>query len=236
MRSYPKCLFLDSPYSFDKVYKPPLFERLDSLVEIISLTRGFELAFLEDVRICVSWDGSPPVPEVPSGVELIVHCGLFPGSVFPSMRMPDSWVNVPVHSTRPGPRSWSNAGLRRGRGSHWTGSWGHKETLVDGPRMVVVSEPIERGISEKLLGIAIMATCAQNWDSSIDAVQYQLNKDFYDITLGVVGLGGAAPAFCRLLRNFEIGLMVHDPDVKVQPTGELGARYCKDATTVAHEA
>ena len=236
MNSRPRCLFLDSPYPFDDVYAPTLLERLGSLVEIVRPTSGSGPAHLEDAHICVGWDGSPPVAELPSSVELVVHCGLFPRAVFPTIEVPDSWADAPSLRARPGPRSWSSAGLRRGRGGHWTGAPLQEVTYSEGPRLEVVAEPIERSISEKLLGVALMAACDRSFGSGGDTDSYQLDRDFYDITVGVVGWGGAAPAFCRLLRNFEVGLMLYDPDIHTQPAGELGARRCDDATTVAREA
>lgn len=234
MKSRLRCLFLDSPYPFGEVYPPPLLERLDSLVEIVHSGAG--PADLDDIQVCVGWDGSPSVPELPSSVELAVHCGLFPSAVFPSIEVPDSWVDVPSTGTRPGPRSWSNSGLRRGRGGHWTEARGQDVTSDDGPKVAVVAEPVERGIAEKLLGVAMMAVCDESFGTGTAGDSPELVRDFYDITVGVVGWGGAAPAFCRLLRNFEVGLMLYDPDIHSQPTGELGARHCDDIATVAREA
>ena len=236
VKSRPRCLFLDSPYPFDEVYPPPLLERLGSLVEVVHPTAGSGPAHLEDVHVCVGWDGSTPMAEMPGSVELVVHCGLFPRAVFPSIEVPDSWADAPSSGARPGPRSWSSAGMRRAHGGHRTGASGQEVTFGDGPRLEVVAEPIERGIAEKLLSVAIIAACDRSFGSRGDTDSIRLDSDFYDITVGVVGWGGAAPAFCRLLRNFEVGLMLYDPDMYAQPTGELGARYCDDATTVAREA
>ena len=81
-----------------------------------------------------------------------------------------------------------------------------------------------------------MVICGNCLGTDMDARPYLLDREFYDITVGVVGLGGAAPAFCRLLRNFEVGLMLYDPDIHSQPTGEMGAMYCEGPSVVATQA
>ena len=237
MNKKPRCKFLNTGYPFDQTYPEPLLGRLNSIVEIVRPEGDTDPPDLDGVQICVGWDDSPVVEHLPGAVELVVHCGVAPQAVFRSISVPAPWEG------RPGPRAWDHAGLRPAGGGHWIPATDRDTISGTGLRVVAVSEPVERTIAEKLLAVTIMAICDANfgWPAKRDGSassrkMAELERDFYDVCLGIVGCGGAAAAFARLLRNFEIGLLVHEPDFSPQQVHELGAEFCDDLRTVARKA
>ena len=145
-------------------------------------------------------------------------------------------------SDRPGPRSWDNAGLQRFDGGHWETTTSISVS-TNGPRLAVLSEPLERAIAEKLLAVVVMATCSEdfakrqdNLDDAIPHVLATMDRDFHDINVGIVGWSGPVVALCRLLRSYEIGLLIHDPDITGQAAHEMGTLVVPDIHDLAREA
>ena len=240
MSNEPRCLFLASSADFERTFAAPLQERLASVVEVQRASADASPS-LDGVQICVSWDDSPPVSARIDGLDLIVHCGLTPKRVFPALEIPSAWSDRPGQSDRPGPRAWDNAGLQRFSGGHWRTSTALGATTADGPRLAVVSEPLERAIAEKLLAVVVMATCSPDFGRrgtktvGPSATVAAMQRDFYDISVGIVGWGGAAVALCRLLRGYEVGLLVHDPDITGQAGHEMGGRLVVDVGELARD-
>lgn len=237
MSKKPRCRFLNTRYPFDQTYPEPLLGRLNAIVDIVSPEEAAGPPDLDGVQICVGWDDSHTVENLSSTLELIVHCGLSPQAVFPSVSVPSPWEG------RPGPRAWDHASLRPAGGGHWTTATEPDTISGTGLRLIAVSEPVERTISEKLLAVTIMAVCDSSFGAPVKPDSrttsgrvVELERDFYDVCLGIVGCGGSASAFARLLRNFEIGLLVHEPDFSPQQVHELGAEFCDNVRTVAHKA
>ncbi len=223
----PQCLFLQSRYELEHVFPGVLLERLSSIVDIVS-ANGQAGEIPEGIRICVSWDDSPPVARIHSSLRLIVHCGFNPQTVFPTLAIPSPWER------RPGPRAWDRAGLKPEGGGRW--GTGTRTELIPSSELnlVSISEPIERTIAEKLLAITVMATCGDragivNWENGF-------SRDFYDLCIGFLGCGGAAAALARLLRNYEVGLCIYEPDFYPQQVNELGAEYLDDLTELGDRA
>ena len=242
MSDKPRCLFLSSSGDFEQTFAEPLLARLDSIVDV----RRAEPAAtpgLQDIQICVAWDDSPPIPGPVDNLGLIVHCGLTPGRVFPGLDMPSAWSDRPGQSDRPGPRAWDNAGLQRFSGGHWRSSTTATTITEAGPRLAIIAEPIERAMAEKLLAVVVMAACDPRFgeqdrhtEDGPSGMFAAFQRDFYDVNVGLVGSGGAATALCRLLRDYEVGLVVYDPDMTSQAAHEIGARLAPDFGDVARDA
>ena len=242
MSDKPQCMFLFSNSGVNSIFSEQMRERLSSVVDIQRVINADAKPNLEGVEICVSWDDSPAVVSPVNKLDLIIHCGLTPNNVFPTLDVPTAWSNQPGLMDRPGPRSWDNAGLQRFSGGHWKTTTAISVS-TNGPRLAVLSEPLERAIAEKLLAVVVMTTCSEdfgkrqaNLGDGTPSVLATINQDFHDINVGIVGWSGPVVALCRLLRSYEIGLLIHDPDITSNAAREMGALVMPNIRELAREA
>jgi phosphoglycerate dehydrogenase-like enzyme len=96
-----------------------------------------------------------------------------------------------------------------------------------GIRVVSSAEALAIGVAETTLGLAITALkhvwwlneSVHNgeWGKDLDKV-----RELYDITIGVIGASRVGKHFIRLLRNFDVNILVFDPFLDEEKASELG--------------
>lgn len=107
-----------------------------------------------------------------------------------------------------------------------------------GIRVVSAASALGKGVAETALGLTIvslknifnlnMVTSMGGWN-----LQNHTVKDIYDIKIGVIGAGHAGRHYIKLMRNFEVEILLYDPTLDEEACKELGARKCTLASLMA---
>ncbi|WP_176706474.1 hydroxyacid dehydrogenase [Paenibacillus hemerocallicola] len=88
--------------------------------------------------------------------------------------------------------------------------------------------PLGIGVAETALGMTI-ASLKEMWRLSQDTRNGKWSegrkrvRELYRITVGVIGAGKAGAHFIRLLRNFEVSVLVYDPLLTAEQAEAMGA-------------
>ncbi|TMV49607.1 hydroxyacid dehydrogenase [Paenibacillus mesophilus] len=101
------------------------------------------------------------------------------------------------------------------------------ELWARGVRVSSGNGPLGRGVAETALGLTITSlknmwelsqtTRNGGWNAGKDRI-----RELYQITVGVIGAGQAGRHYIRLLRNFDVTIMVFDPVLTAAQAVELG--------------
>ncbi|MDF2719680.1 MAG: hypothetical protein K0R28_6605 [Paenibacillus sp.] len=101
------------------------------------------------------------------------------------------------------------------------------ELWARGVRVSSGNGPLGRGVAETALGLTItslknmwelsQSTRGGGWHAGKDRI-----RELYQITVGVIGAGQAGKHYIRLLRNFDVTIMVFDPVMTAAQAVELG--------------
>ncbi|PYI57438.1 hydroxyacid dehydrogenase [Paenibacillus flagellatus] len=102
--------------------------------------------------------------------------------------------------------------------------------LIDrGIRVSSANEALGIGVAETALGLTI-ASLKRMWQLSQSTRQglweegKELIRELYGLTIGVVGAGKAGRHYIRLLRQFEVDILLYDPIVSEEQAAVLGCR------------
>ncbi len=96
-----------------------------------------------------------------------------------------------------------------------------------GIRVVSSAEPLAIGVAETTLGLAITTIKHVWWlNQSLERggwseESYKV-RELYDITVGIIGASRVGRHFIRLLRNFDVDILVYDPYLTGEKAEELG--------------
>lgn len=98
--------------------------------------------------------------------------------------------------------------------------------------------PLGRGVAETALGLTInslkqmwqlsQTTRSGGWNAGKERI-----RELYQVTVGVIGAGQAGKHYIRLLRNFDVTIMVYDPIMTVAQAAELGVVKAELAQVLA---
>jgi phosphoglycerate dehydrogenase-like enzyme len=98
--------------------------------------------------------------------------------------------------------------------------------------------PLGRGVAETALGLTITSlknmwqlsqtTRGGGWNAGKERI-----RELYQVTVGVIGAGQAGKHYIRLLRNFEVTIMVYDPIMTDAQATELGVIKAELAQVLA---
>jgi len=96
-------------------------------------------------------------------------------------------------------------------------------------RVTSAAAALGRGVAETALGLTVTAlknifnlnrlTSMGGWNSQNHTV-----KDIYDLKIGVIGAGHAGRNYIRLMKNFEVEVLLYDPTVDEEGCRALGVR------------
>ncbi|TYP76567.1 hydroxyacid dehydrogenase [Paenibacillus methanolicus] len=102
------------------------------------------------------------------------------------------------------------------------------EIPARGIRIGTANEALARGVAETALGLAIVSlknmwqlsrnTREGEWDKQRERV-----RELYEVTVGIIGAGLSGRHLIRLLRQFEVRVLVSDPFVSDEEIGAMGA-------------
>ncbi|GAA3402402.1 hydroxyacid dehydrogenase [Paenibacillus hodogayensis] len=103
------------------------------------------------------------------------------------------------------------------------------ELIERGVRVSSANDPLGVGVAETALGLTITAlkrmwelarsTREGFWDEGKERI-----REMFDITIGVVGAGRAGRHYIRLLKQFEVDIVVYDPILSHEEAVTLGCR------------
>ena len=102
-----------------------------------------------------------------------------------------------------------------------------EELFSKGIRVTTSSEPLGIGVAETALGLTI-ASLKNMWFLSEDTrrggweFDNKAVRELYGITVGVVGAGKAGRHYIRLIRNFDVDILLSDPTLTKDEARELG--------------
>ncbi|MBB6632660.1 hydroxyacid dehydrogenase [Cohnella thailandensis] len=102
------------------------------------------------------------------------------------------------------------------------------EILPRGIRVGTANEALARGVAETALGLAI-ASLKNMWQLARNTREGEWHKqrervrELYEVTVGVIGAGLAGRHLIRLLRSFEVRVLVSDPFVSETEVAGMGA-------------
>lgn len=104
-----------------------------------------------------------------------------------------------------------------------------QEVADRGIRVSSANDALGQGVAETALGLTIISlkgiwslsqeTRNGQWSEGIHRV-----KELYQINIGIVGAGKAGRHFIRLLRNFDVNILVYDPILTDEQVSAMGAR------------
>ena len=102
------------------------------------------------------------------------------------------------------------------------------DVITRGIRVCSANDALARGVAETTLGLTIVSlkniwqlarnTREGEWDKQRDLV-----RELYEVTIGVIGAGMSGAHFIRLLKQFEVRVLVYDPFVSESKIDEMGA-------------
>jgi len=99
--------------------------------------------------------------------------------------------------------------------------------LDRGIQITSAAEVLGRGVAETALGMTI-ASLKNMWLLSKNLHEGEWSKggdnvkDLFDIKVGVVGAGRAGKHYIRLMKNFDVDILLHDPFISIEAANELG--------------
>lgn len=98
-----------------------------------------------------------------------------------------------------------------------------------GVRISSANDALGVGVAETALGLTITSlkrmwelarsTRAGHWEEGKEHI-----RELFDVTVGVVGAGKAGRHYIRLLRQFEVDILLYDPTVSEEEAAALGCR------------
>lgn len=98
--------------------------------------------------------------------------------------------------------------------------------------------PLGKGVAETALGLTIASlkqmwqltqtTRGGGWHEGKDRI-----RELYEVTVGVIGAGQAGRHYIRLLRHFDVTVMLYDPVLTAAQAAELGAVKAELAEVLA---
>lgn len=89
------------------------------------------------------------------------------------------------------------------------------------------AEPLGKGVAETALGLTVISL-KHIWQLSENTRQGEWNKDkdkvreLFGITVGVIGAGRVGRNYIRLLKNFDVDILLYDPTVTEEKAKILG--------------
>jgi phosphoglycerate dehydrogenase-like enzyme len=103
------------------------------------------------------------------------------------------------------------------------------ELIERGIRVSSANDALGVGVAETALGLTITSlkrmwelarsTRAGYWEEGKERI-----REMFDVTIGVVGAGRAGRHYIRLLRQFEVDIVLYDPIVSSEEAAALGCR------------
>lgn len=104
----------------------------------------------------------------------------------------------------------------------------HSELFEKGIRIAANARVLGVGVAETTLGLTI-ASLKNLWQVSKDVANggwdehYGEIRELYNLKIGVVGAGYAGRHYMKLLRNFDVEVLLYDPYVDAREAAGLGA-------------
>ena len=100
--------------------------------------------------------------------------------------------------------------------------------LSKGIRVCSANDALAQGVAETTLGLAIVSLkniwqLARNTREGEWEKQRELVRELYEVTIGVIGAGMSGAHFIRLLKSFDVTIMVYDPFVSEEKINGMGA-------------
>lgn len=102
------------------------------------------------------------------------------------------------------------------------------DVLSRGIRVCSANDALAQGVAETTLGLTIVSlkniwqlarnTREGEWDKQRDLV-----RELYEVTIGVIGAGLSGAHFIRLLKQFDVKVMVYDPFLPEEKISKMGA-------------
>lgn len=102
------------------------------------------------------------------------------------------------------------------------------DVLSRGIRVCSANDALAQGVAETTLGLTIVSlkniwqlarnTREGEWDKQRDLV-----RELYEVTIGVIGAGLSGAHFIRLLKQFDVKVMVYDPFLTEEKISKMGA-------------
>ena len=106
-------------------------------------------------------------------------------------------------------------------------------TWERGIRVGTTNEALGIGVAETTLGMMIAGlkgffparlwTAAGNWHSQTLGSDHVAVREIFDVTIGLISASKVGRHVMRLLRNFEVNVLVYDPYLTPAEAGQLGA-------------
>lgn len=98
-----------------------------------------------------------------------------------------------------------------------------------GIRVSSANGPLGIGVAETALGLTItslksMWRLSQSARGGGWAAGREKIRELYEVTIGVIGTGKAGSHYIRLLRNFDVDILVYDPIVTAEQAAAMGAK------------
>jgi phosphoglycerate dehydrogenase-like enzyme len=102
------------------------------------------------------------------------------------------------------------------------------EVAARGIRVSSANDALGQGVAETALGLTIVSlkgiwSLSQDTRSGLWSEGKQRVKELYEIKIGIIGAGKAGQHFIRLLRNFDVDILVYDPVQTDEQIKALGA-------------
>ncbi|MCL6605052.1 MAG: hydroxyacid dehydrogenase [Paenibacillus sp.] len=103
-----------------------------------------------------------------------------------------------------------------------------REVISLGIRVCSANDALAQGVAETTLGLTIVSLkniwqLARNTREGEWEKQRELVRELYEVTIGVIGSGMSGAHFIRLLKSFDVRVLVYDPFVSEEKITEMGA-------------
>jgi len=102
------------------------------------------------------------------------------------------------------------------------------EVILRGIRVCSANDALAQGVAETTLGLTIVSLkniwqLARNTREGEWEKQRELVRELYEVTIGVIGSGMSGAHYIRLLKQFDVKVLVHDPFVSEEKISGMGA-------------
>jgi len=104
-------------------------------------------------------------------------------------------------------------------------------------KVISAAPAIGIGVAEHTLGLMLSALKRSYWFNEIahkggwrDEAELKKVRELYGITIGVVGAGYVGRHFIKLLKNFEVNILLYDPFINSEKARRLGVRKIEKLT------